>query len=191
MPLSRQPDCAFHQFLDAIKPSIEAFAPHPAALWWEPYCLLLGMREGTIFKWRRWRKLPEDAYQNVSNLLALQEIAFLDPASATVEDARKIARARLTEALAPLPAPRIPKEPRPRAPSTEPRFRRTTDDDAWHAVNLHSRGLQPVDIADAMGCSLRTVQRLLARVLGNRSRRTEHRLHDVPRQVHRRERQSA
>ena len=169
MPLSSQPDCAFHRFIDEIKPSIEAFSPHPAALWWEPYCLLLGMRQGTIFKWRSWRKLPEDAFQNVNNLVALQQVAFL-PDSATAEDARNIARRRLSEALAPLPAPKTPKSPRPRAPATDPKFRRTTDDDAWYAANLYAGGLSPVDIAEDMGCSLRTVQRLLARVLGNRSR---------------------
>ena len=188
MPLSQQPDCIFHHFLDEMRPSIEAFSRYPASRWWEPYCALLGMRKGTIFKWRSWRKLPDDGFQNVSNLLALQQIAFL-PDTATVADARDIARDRLTESLDTLPPPRMPRSPRPRAPSTAPRFRHTNDDDAWHAANLYASGLCPVDIAIDMGCSLRTVQRLLARVLGDRSRRAEH---PSPLQAERRgERQSA
>jgi micrococcal nuclease len=162
MLLSRQPDCAFHQFIDEIKPSIQAFSPHAPTLWWEPYCLLLGMRQGTIFKWRNWRKLPDDAYQNVSNLLALQEIAFL-PDTATAEDARDIARRRLSDALAPLPVPKTPKPRRPRAPATDPSFRRRRrmacrQPVRWRTVPGRYRGghgMQPADRPAAAGAGSR------------------------------------
>ena len=162
----RQRDHFFLEFLEAIRPAISAFSPYPASGWSVPYGMLLGFKHATLHKWRSWKKIPEDVYQNANNLLALQEIAFLDPAAATVEDARAIARSRLTDALQDIPEPKTRKKPGPRACHSPRRFRRTTDDDAWHAAKLRAEGLRTDQIADRMGCSMRTVQKLLKSVLG-------------------------
>ena len=163
----RQPDYFFLSFLEAVKPAIEAFSPHHSPVWSTPYGLLLGFKHGTLHKWRSWRKIPEDAYQNASNILALQEIAFLDPETATVEDAKAIAATRLTDALLDTPEPKARKVPAARRDHAQRRCPRTTEDDAWKAVTLRAQGYRSDQIADELGCSMRTVQKLLKSVLGD------------------------
>lgn len=163
----RQPDHFFLTFLESMKPAIELFSPHKATVWSLPYGMLLGFKHGTLHKWRSWKKIPEDAFQNASNLLALQRIAFLDPETASVEDARSIARERLTDALRDMPAPKERTPPKPRSSHNQRRCSPLADDMVWRAVQLRSEGKPTAEIADDLGCSMRTVQKHLKSVLGD------------------------
>jgi hypothetical protein len=180
MPIGSQPDFFFRAFLEAIKPAIATYAPCPTVRRWMPYARLLGVGERTLVSWKTFRKVPEDAYQNASNLLALQEIAQLSGTGADLEDACAIARRRLTDALAglePPPARRsAPSRPahgpaaNPPTRSPDPYvrpYRWTSEEETWQAVHLHNQGLHVTAIARELKRDPKTIRRMLASVLGD------------------------
>ncbi len=127
---------------------------------------MLGFGYHTLYNWRRARRIPDYAYQNSMNLLALQEIALLEP-GATMDDAVGIARQRLEQALSTIPEPRQRKTASPRRVAEARRSGRMTEERAWEAVRMHNQGRTNDQIADHLGCSMRTVQKMLKSVLGS------------------------
>lgn len=164
---SKQPDFFFQTFIEAVKPAIKAFAPHACSSWTVPYCHLLGMKDGTVRNWRSWRKLPNNAFQNASNILALQEIALLDAPGATLEDAKAIARARLVDALSDMPEPKASALPADIVVDIPPPRGEVHEQNVQAVLTYHAEGLAPVDIAAKTGLHFRTVTRMLKDHLGD------------------------
>jgi hypothetical protein len=158
-----QPEYFFDQFVEAVKPGIEAFTPCAPTTWWQPYSALMGITRNTIFKWRSWKRLPEYAYQNARNILALHQIATLGGDAASLEQARTIARERLTEALAGVERivpPRARRyryisKPYPKTP------RAFTPEETARALNLHGQGCRPSDIGKVLDRDPCVIRRLL------------------------------
>jgi hypothetical protein len=178
----QHPEFFFQHFMQAIKPTIDALSPHKASCWWMPYAALTGFHRQTIARWRAMKRLPEHAIQTVQSLLALHEIASLDHADATLEDAKRIARDRLVHSLLTVPQARPAEAPvcrkpraghgpatgprrRPPSPNTRP-YRWPSDEEVWAAAQLHADGLSPRQIGRGMDRDVKTVRSMLGRVLG-------------------------
>lgn len=131
------------------------------------------------------KRLPEHAIQTVQSLLALNEIATLDRADATLEDAKRIARDRLARSLLtvqparPADAPVRRKSRAGHGPATGPRrhlpspytrpYRWPSDEEVWAAVKLHADGLSPREIGRGLDRDVKTVRSMLERVLGEQA----------------------
>lgn len=175
----QHPDFFFQHFILAIKPTIDALSPHKASCWWMPYAALTGFHRQTILRWKSMKRLPEHAIQTVQSLLALHEIASLDRADATLEDAKRIARDRLARSLLTVQQARPAEAPvcrKPRAghgPATGPRrhlpapytrpYRWPSDEEVWAAAQLHADGLSPREIARGLDRDVKTVRSMLER----------------------------
>jgi AraC-like DNA-binding protein len=153
----RQPEYFFKDFLNAIRPTIDAFSPAPWAHWWIPYGRLLGRTRSPITQWKSWKRVPENVYQNAQNLLALQQIALLPP-DASLDQARSIASSRLSDALSGTCACL------PSRPSRWPL--QQNEDKTWRALELYGQGWLLVDIAREIESHPDSVSRMIRRVTG-------------------------